>query len=172
MKFMTKEEFIKMINSCTKENEISKETRLKAIKNIFQYKTIKLLIDKEHKVMVIDFIFSLAEHKKIVLRCDERDIFDYRIGLGIAIHRIGTYKSVYKHLFKNKNSYYLYLVGELLQNRLDEFDKLVKAEQEDYEDRAIKEQVRKFECELRGIPYKAKKVTHKFIELKGINGLR
>lgn len=165
----------KEIEKFIKENMIEDGNKedfwLKAGKKTFD---LKILVDKEHKVMVIDFIFSKAlnEHKKIVLRCDERDIFDYRIGLGIAIHRTGTYKSRYIHLFKNKNSYYLYLVGELLENRLDEFDKLVKAEQEDYEDRAIKEQVRKFECELRGIPYKTKKITHKFIELKKVNKIR
>lgn len=136
-------------------------------------KNMEILVDSENKVVVIKEMIDYQKigfaTKKMVVKCDERDIFDYRIGIGIALDRAGYFKDKKPFIeksFKTKSAYYTFLYYEYFGTTLaDIFDKQVKEEQADYKDRIIKEQVRKYECELRGEKYKPNKLTHKFIQV-------
>lgn len=128
----------------------------------------KILVDKQHRVIVVVF----SDGDRFEVRCDEHDRFERRIGIGVAISRkLKDNKNLnyIRKIIKNEKDYYRYCFNWYFNFDNDAISFLLSAlskEDAQYSEKLLKEEVRKFECSLRhGIKYNPIKITHSFVEV-------
>lgn len=123
-----------------------------------------IMFDKENKITI-----AFLNGKKFTIKCDEKDKYDYRIGLGIVVSKINDNNNDLKYLRDHMawKEYYLYCYNKFFYfntEKIKAFENAVFAENEQFKLKLDEEKVRKFKCEeIEKVQYKPKKITHDFI---------
>lgn len=129
----------------------------------------KILVDKANKVIVVRF---KNDKERYEVRCHEHDRFERRIGIGVAISRkLRNDKNLnyLRKIIKNEKDYYRYCFNWFFNFDEDKISELLSSlsqEEADYQEKLIKEEVRKYECSVRKQKYQPKRISHSFVEVK------
>lgn len=121
------------------------------------------LIDPENRVCV----FTFRDKDKQVIRCHEEDRFDWRVAFGVAVSRRCKRNLHLQYLRKRlrEKQYYLYCFNWFFNFDVASITKSVEEYENEYKEQQLKEQLRKYECELRKQQYQPKKISRKFKEV-------
>ena len=129
----------------------------------------KILVDKTNRVIVVRF---KDDPKSYEVRCHEHDRFERRIGIGVAISRKLSKDANLNYLrkiIKNEKDYYRYCFNWFFKFDEEKISQILSSltkEEADYQEKLIKEEVRKYECSIRKEKYQPKRITHSFVEVK------
>lgn len=129
----------------------------------------KVLVDKANRVIVVYF---KGDKQKYEVRCHEHDRFERRIGIGVAISRkLRNDKNLnyLRKIIKNEKDYYRYCFNWFFnfdEDKISEILSSLSQEEADYQEKLIKEDVRKYECSIRKQKYQPKRISHSFVDVK------